>query len=925
MKPGDRLELDDLRTQQRILRREMEALEKRIERLAASVEAPEPVAVEVPKPISPPAVVPLPPPLPMIAPKVAAVEIPREIVPPVPRVEPPAESFEQKLGAFWLVRIGVVILLTGFVFLGNYAYHHIVAHIGPLAKVLLLYLAGGVLAGAGLWLERGEEKMRNFSRVLIAGGLAAIYYTTYAAHFVSRLQVIASPLLGGAALLALAGGIAWFADRRKSETIALLAVLLSYYTAAINPVAGFSLFSNLLLTALAVFFLARHRWTNISCAALVATYASFGYWRFYQTGNWVIPSQLTPADFWSQSGFLFGYWTLFTIAVFLSRAEAFTQMERTPFLTANNAAFFGLVAPTVGLVYPGSFSTFAMAFGAALLALSLLARRVRGEDLFMDGAYLAQGLALATIGIAAKFTGYQLALALAIESAVLLEMSRFRHGALYKIGAGIVAIGAFGFAAETLTKERAQIIPLGTTLALVFLFNAWRYKQSRGELAAPRLRWFPAMFTGLALLLSLAVLREWTGVVNFPPALALAAVACAASLHLARLPELTVLGQGFLLLANLIWFTPGHRDSAPPIHPAILIASALAIMHWWPRQRVLKLGESTGLVIGLPYAASAVAALYVWVNPKFSDPEWMAVSGGLALLLLAYGLATRAWWLAAFGQVFTAASVFGFFAHLANAGGPWPLAFEWMPPVAMALLGVQALAGTLLAERLPDSAREPVALLAKAYRIVLTTMAFAWCVAYLPKAAQCIAILFLASVFFAVAAFAKRPGAMLHAAALALGGLSLVWIRKFLHGEVFAADVAGTLILLAIQQTARRCKLSAPVFPVDAHPAVILAGMATLWLQITHFAARSEHGPLLTIAWSLLAFAVLGGGFVLHERLYRLLALALFALAVGRVFVIDVWKFETIYRILSFLVLGIALIVVSFVYNRYGERLRTML
>ena len=930
MKPSDRLELDDLRAHQRILRREMEALEKRIERLVMSVDAPEPVAPapvvmeEVKAPL-PPLGIAVPPPLPVMTQAPPPIEKP-PVVPAAPRAEAAPVSFEQKVGAFWLVRIGVVLLLTGFVFLGNYAYHHVIAKFGPMPKVALLYLAGGALAGAGLWLERGEEKMRNFSRVLIAGGLAEIYYTTYAAHFVANLRVIASPLLGGAALLALAGGIAWFADRRKSETIALLVVLLSYYTAAINPVAGFSLFSNLLLTALAVFFLARHRWTNISYAALVATYASFGYWRFYHTGNLIIPSQLAPADFWSQSEFLFGYWALFTVAVFLSRAEAFTPMQRTPFLTANNAAFFGLVAPTIGVVYPGAFGTCAGIFGAVLLALSLLARRVRGDDLFMDGAYLAQGIALVTIGIAAKFTGYQLALALAIESAVLLEMSRFRHGLLYKIGACLCALGAFIFAGELFTTGRGLIVPLASTLALVFAASAWRYKQSRGELAEPSFQWFPAGFITLALLMGLVALSEWTrSASNFPPSLGLAAVVCVASLHLLRLPEIAILGQGYLLLANFSWFAMPHRDEAPTANTAIVMAATLAVMHWWPRQRVMSLGKAARKVIGLPYAAAVAAVLYVWVSPKFSDPVWMAVSGGLALLVLVYGLATRAWWLAAFGQVFTAASVFGFFAHLVNAQGPWPLAFERMPLGAMALLGIQAAAGTLLASRLPDDARAPVALLAKAYRIVLTAMTFAWCVAYLPKPAQFCAIMLLALAFFAVAALAKRPGAMLHAAALTVGGLCAVWVWKFVHGEVFGADMAGVLILLAMQQAARRLKMNAPIFPADAHPVVILAGMATLWLQVTHFAARSEHGLLLTIAWSLLAFAVLGGGFFLRERLYRQLALALFGLAIGRIFVIDVWKFETIYRIASFIVLGVMLIVVSFVYNRYGDRLRTLL
>ena len=151
----------------------------------------------------------------------------------------------------WLARIGIVMLLTGLVFLGNLAYQHIVPRLGPAMKLGLIVASGGSLAGLGAWLEKSRESLRNYARVLMAGGFAAMYYACYAAHFVRVLQVIESAVLGGALLLAFAGGIAWFAHRRRSETLASLAILLSYYTSCINPVGSFTLFSNVLLTAAA--------------------------------------------------------------------------------------------------------------------------------------------------------------------------------------------------------------------------------------------------------------------------------------------------------------------------------------------------------------------------------------------------------------------------------------------------------------------------------------------------------------------------------------------------------------------------------------------------------------------------------------------------------------------------------------------------
>ena len=66
-------------------------------------------------------------------------------------------------------------------------------------------------------------------------------------------------------------------------------------------------------------------------------------------------------------------------------------------------------------------------------------------------------------------------------------------------------------------------------------------------------------------------------------------------------------------------------------------------------------------------------------------------------------------------------------------------------------------------------------------------------------------------------------------------------------------------------------------------------------------------------------------GIVLRERMYRWLGLGILACALGRVMIIDVWRLETIYRILSLMALGIVLLVLGFIYNKYQEKLREWL
>jgi hypothetical protein len=352
MNESDKRELEQLKQRQKSIEHQLASLAGQIERFEAqltlSVPPPEqpsmpPVAPEIlaPPPIAaPPIIQPTdqmpwpeaaqmdsPPSLPaeftpdfvQQAQRKNVAKSPEEsTVPPPPPIIPPASepqaSFEMRLGTYWLVRIGAVLILTGLVFFGNLAYQKM----GAGGKVALLYLASGLLLGAGTWWQRktASESLHNFAQVLFAGGLAAVFFTTYAAHHVPALQVISSALLDGALLLGWAGYIAWIADRRKSELLALFATGLAYYTSVITPVGNFTLYSNLVLTITTVFFLVRNRWAGLSWASLIATYAAYAWWRFYHGGEgwrWASPDEGLGFG----ASFLFSYWLVFTVAAFL--------------------------------------------------------------------------------------------------------------------------------------------------------------------------------------------------------------------------------------------------------------------------------------------------------------------------------------------------------------------------------------------------------------------------------------------------------------------------------------------------------------------------------------------------------------------------------------------------------------------------------
>ena len=81
------------------------------------------------------------------------------------------------------------------------------------------------------------------------------------------------------------------------------------------------------------------------------------------------------------------------------------------------------------------------------------------------------------------------------------------------------------------------------------------------------------------------------------------------------------------------------------------------------------------------------------------------------------------------------------------------------------------------------------------------------------------------------------------------------------------------------------------------------------------------HHMGLSILWTLYAFVAMGVGLQRQQGALRFGAIGLFALTVAKVFLVDLGRLDAGYRVLSFVVLGGLLILASFLYTRYRERL----
>jgi hypothetical protein len=100
------------------------------------------------------------------------------------------------------------------------------------------------------------------------------------------------------------------------------------------------------------------------------------------------------------------------------------------------------------------------------------------------------------------------------------------------------------------------------------------------------------------------------------------------------------------------------------------------------------------------------------------------------------------------------------------------------------------------------------------------------------------------------------------------------------------------------------------------------AALLALWssqLVVWHF----DWKPVV-ILWTALGFALVSAGLWRKLSALRHAGFALLAVALVKLFAVDVWDFGTFIRIAAFLALGVALVVLGFFYNRFADVLKKL-
>lgn len=139
----------------------------------------------------------------------------------------------------------------------------------------------------------------------------------------------------------------------------------------------------------------------------------------------------------------------------------------------------------------------------------------------------------------------------------------------------------------------------------------------------------------------------------------------------------------------------------------------------------------------------------------------------------------------------------------------------------------------------------------------------------------------------------------------------------------FVAALAITAWLLKRRQCSLATSPIAPWFGFTAVFVLFVLISEEIWM---YWYCMENYGPgepnwrflaymYLSIAWALYGAAMMVAGFVFRIRTLRYLALTLFAILLGKVFVLDMSQISPVYRIAAFFATGVTLVAVSYLYQ----------
>lgn len=855
--------------------------------------------LRVPPPQPPPVVQPPPPPPPTPAPPRQQADWRMPPVPSAPPAPPaPAAPATSRTLGEWeiliggnivnrIAAIGLIIVAALFI---KYSYDH--QWITPAMIVVIGFAAGLVLLYAGSRFHRSGAEV--FAQGLLGAGIAILYLSGYATF---AYQLVGQPI--ALAIMSVVTAISLVqALRYDSLVVCLLGLAGGFMTPALISGSGghggvndFGLFAYIALLDLGVLAVAlkKDSWAAIEPLALAGTYLTYVVW----FGDYFDASLFSTA-MW----FVTVVWLLFCAADFCRIARSITTFgSLRAVLGAANSLFFYIATyvliknrlgyGTEDFKHWMAISTFAI---GAVYLISMIALIRRSEDKRFAARYALTATALLVIATAIQFEGFARVSVWALE-ALGLVWCGLRWNSRSILWAGIVmsAVSAIALLAqyESFAFYIYKIHKVAfwnprcmafAVVAAVFGLIAWLFARSDVDAKeSGRTVYESACYVVILALLAIetndyfrlmmaahgtkGILLDYArymaiGGVWAAYALVLAGYGVARKSITAKSFGLGVLALGAVVVAANGLNTEPTRAFVPVFNARALGFGWIFVallIGQWIYARAAETDDWAKSLFGVFRIAISVLAFELVSVEVYRLFEWPAVLGGIS----------------------GPSSNVEFQCYLA-LGAAWviyslPVVWFGLRERSQALAGIGLCA--LGAGVLMIAAQGFEFCMTEDFRLVVNVRFAAFAVA-------------IVGMLIQYAMLVRRKG-------------DFDWAR----------GVLGTLQVV----------ISLAIFElVTAETRDFFSNMAMLSPreQVVRF-SENMRAMTLSVVWLIYSFALISLGFAVRSRTIRFVAITLFAIAILKVFLVDLSFLAGLYRILSFAGLALILFATSYLYQRF--------
>jgi uncharacterized membrane protein len=326
-------------------------------------------------------------------------------------------NMEEKIGQYWLNRVGIVAILIGVSYFLKYAFEN--NWIGPAGRIAIGLLAGIALI---LWSEVFRKRdYAAFSYSLKAVGIGTLYLSLWGAFQLYRLIPASAAFV---AMVIVTAAVIAMALSQNAELLASFALVGGFATPMLLSTGEnheVTLFSYVCLLDIAILAMAVFQpWRRLLWGSFVGTLILYVAW---SSAYYARPERGTTVFFSAIFAALFGI-----VPLILQRDENEDE-ARVPVILAVlpllNATWFFL---SLYIMYERETVTltwYALTLAAVYLAIANLLRRRADEteSTFVYLLHVAIAIAFLTIAIPVKLNAHWITIGWLIESAALLWVS----------------------------------------------------------------------------------------------------------------------------------------------------------------------------------------------------------------------------------------------------------------------------------------------------------------------------------------------------------------------------------------------------------------------------------------------------------------------------------------------------------------------